>query len=138
MRQDEIFKEHEITYYINEEKRTIAAVLKVDPYDVALEISNIADKSLKPNLITIVPTNTNFLINDTYVGKAVCHKEDEWDVVKGKQIARLKALRAFMIDRKKVTQAVEKSFEEALERIKKANNYSEYGLRHINEELNKE
>ena len=129
---------HHIDFIVNEEKRTIVAILRIDPVEVALEMSNIVDKAIKPNLTTIVPFETGFLVKDTYRGKAICHKDDEWDVVKGKRIAKAKALYAFMKDHKKITAQTVASLEDALERAKAADHYSDYTLRNIIENLDKE
>jgi hypothetical protein len=130
--------EHNITYHINEEKRTVVAVLHTNPLEVALEISNIAEKSFNNNLRFVIPYDTNLYIKDTYKGKAVCHKDDEWDVEKGKRIAKFKALHSFMKDHKKITAVAVDIFEDALKRVKAADHYSDYSLRHIAENLEKE
>lgn len=138
MRIDEKFRGQKITYYVDEEKRTVVAVLKVNPYDAALEIVNAVNKSLSPYLVTLIPKDTSFLVNDTYMGKAICHEEDTWNLEKGKEIARLKALRTFTIERGKLIEIVEKSFESALERVEKAKQHSDYTLNHIVDKLNEE
>lgn len=87
-----------IRYEVNEEKRTVVAVITDTYYDAIL----MADKMFKNT-----PFRTDFgyshhmrkyYIKDTYVGIAKCNPDDEWDEEVGKELARQRVLRAHEVD----------------------------------------
>lgn len=71
-----------INYFVNEEKRTVVAMM-----------NDCADDVLTDMKIDIFhPAAGSLIISNTFRGKAVCDKDDIWDIEKGKEIARSKML----------------------------------------------
>lgn len=82
-----------ITYYIDEEKRTVVCKLRGSMFDV------------KENLFfhcEQVDFMHNYWMKDCYVGKAKCSPEDKWDKDTGKRIALCRALVSYYDDKHKV------------------------------------
>ena len=125
-----------INYYINEEKRTVTAVLRVGQYEVLEDISNVIDKAFAPSFSAFILRNTPHKVTGKYVGVATCHVDDEWDVETGKKIARLRALRSYMKEYKKIATVMHKDAEKLVENLKKTADYSEFSIKHIEDELN--
>lgn len=86
-------KGSKIRYYINEEKRTVVAVLDNVETEVIEEV-----KPFFPMTISWSEMS-KFALKPIYRGKAVCHEDDEWDVEVGKRIARNRMLTNFYADR---------------------------------------
>lgn len=82
-----------ITYYIDEEKRTVVCKLRGSMFDV------------KENLFfhcEQVDFMHNYWMKDCYVGKAKCSLEDKWDKDTGKRIALCRALVSYYHDKHKL------------------------------------
>lgn len=82
-----------ITYYIDEENRTVVCKLRGSMFDV------------KENLFLHceqVDFMHNYWMKDCYVGKAKCSPEDKWDKDTGKRIALCRALVSYYDDKHKV------------------------------------
>ena len=84
----ELFKQNdEIRYIINEEKRTVVCLIKVQPTLTA----DIVDKYLEAsNLNRTCGLDIDFL-GETFRGIAKCHPEDKWDEEVGCELARKRA-----------------------------------------------
>lgn len=119
-----------VKYFINEEKRTITALLELEDterhevihygYDVGVNF--VASKAVIANLI----------LHRTYTGVVTCLPEDTWDVDYGKTIARRKAYGKYLMARAKkmgqITTAIDKLWHQVnkqeLEFWNKASEYS--------------
>ena len=100
-------------YVINEEKRTIAAILFESHLPNPEPSMSVLDETVIKQIINIIKAressivyaSNNFydklFIQPTYVGTATCSEEDEWDVEKGKEIARNRAIEKFKKDVKR-------------------------------------
>lgn len=80
-------QEKTVTYIIDEENRTVKAVIKNLKWDAINSIFRIFIKEG----IQFCPTEENVL-NSSYSATAKCSEKDEFDVEKGKLIARRKAI----------------------------------------------
>lgn len=85
-----------IRYYINEEKRTVVAVMDGVRDEIMDEVWQYA-----PNKEYYSDFHKKVMLKDLYRGKAICHESDEWDVEVGKKIARNRMLTNFYADRYK-------------------------------------
>lgn len=116
-----------VKYYINEEKRTITAVLTLEDAERYEVVSYVWDT----DLFNLVDT-TKLRLHHTYVGMATCLPEDTWDTEYGKTIARRKAYGKYLMARAKkvgqITTAIDKAWNQAinkeLELWNKASEYS--------------
>lgn len=118
-----------IRYEVNEEKRTVVAVITDTYYDAIL----MADKMFKNT-----PFRTDFgysqhmrkyYIKDTYVGIAKCNPDDEWDEEVGKELARQRVLRAHEVD---VALAFEKMWSDMVEPMNQMGYYIDSKLHQHN------
>lgn len=80
-------QEKTVTYIIDEENRTVKAVIRNLKWDALNTIFRLFIKEG----IQFCPTEENVL-NNTYSATAKCSEKDEFDVEKGKLIARRKAI----------------------------------------------
>ena len=81
-----------ITYYINKDKRTIVATLRNCEYDVVKKLDRL-------NILGTFIDLDKCMLHDKYVGKAICHEDDEWNEEIGKQIAKDKVLFKYYADK---------------------------------------
>lgn len=82
-----------ITYYIDEEKRTVVCKLRGAMFDV---VDNLLSHC------SYVDFENDYTMKDCYVGKAKCSPEDKWDKNTGKRIALCRALVAYYKDKDKM------------------------------------
>ena len=90
--------ERKIKYVVDEEKRTVVCYMTNCRYDAldALRQSGALCMIAIPTMGCKPFFNPNkLLINDVYRGKAKCHPDDEWDVKRGKEIARNRMLNTY-------------------------------------------
>lgn len=91
-----------IDYYINEDKRTVTAVLPltqldaIEFYEKAIERANPINKY---DILMNVNLRDKYLIKDKYVGIAKCSPEDEFDEEKGMSLAKHRCLSKYYYDR---------------------------------------
>ena len=123
-------------YYVDEDKRTVAAVLTVPASCVMEEMCNVVNKGCGTHFVFEgVNFHANMLVKGTYTGKAVCHPNDEWNVEKGMRIAKLKAIRAYLNDRKVITDRLVKMFADVAVRVEDMAKHTEYAKKHIEDYL---
>lgn len=123
-------------FYVNEEKRTVVAVLNVPQNVMGNEMLQIMSKESGNHFgIEDCMISKSMTLTGRYEGKAVCHDEDEWDEEKGMRLAKLRALRLYMRDRKRVATLIANTFEGILNRMEDAEAYCEYALDHIEEAI---
>ena len=109
-----------IQYYINKEKRTIAARMVDCQYDII-------DILYKMGIDRVFRANyriEDFLIKDTYRGVAKCAPEDTWDEEVGKRIARNRLLKKYHKDKTRCLFELEAIYTEILEEIGSRAEYS--------------
>lgn len=96
-----------VTYYIDEEKKTVVCKLEGCKKDVV-------DWAIQHNpfyyAYEFLTNGYKHQINDTYKAKATCHAEDTWDVEKGKRIALCKVLKKYYEAKDKVMDKIAKDF----------------------------
>ena len=79
-----------IEYRIDEENRTVTAILYCSYRDPQMLFDKVVKNYIKGNGIGPVAVgwdNEKYYINDYYVGKAKCHPDDTFDVEFGKRLA---------------------------------------------------
>lgn len=86
-----------ITYYIDEEKRTIVAKLSNCKFDVINALNRIVNDHDSYSI-------QKLLLRDKYISKAVCHEEDTWDEEKGMRIALASVLQKYHRDKQHALQ----------------------------------
>ena len=96
-----------VTYYINEDKKTVVCKLEGCKWDVADWAAQHSRMFYAFELPTYVDKYT---INDTYKAKATCHPEDTWDVEKGKRIALCKVLKKYYEAKDRMMDKIAKEF----------------------------
>lgn len=118
-----------VKYFVNEEKRTITAVLELE----TAEYYEITDYALEMRVGALTSLNMNNLVfHRTYTGVVTCLPEDTWDVEYGKMLARRKAYGKYLMARAKkvgqITVAIDKLWHQVnrheLELWNKASEYS--------------
>jgi len=77
-----------IKYLVNEEKRTVTAVITDCKYDLETFI-------YLNDVRNYLPRKFDLFIRPSYIGVAVCAESDTFDVEKGKEIARRKAVKKY-------------------------------------------
>ena len=96
-----------ITYYIDENKRTIVCKLEGCRDDV---IDWAAQHNPMFYAFEFLTNADKYTINDTYKAKSTCHVEDTWDVEKGKRIALCKVLKKYYEAKDRVLDKIAKDF----------------------------
>ena len=96
-----------VDYYIDKEKRTIAAVLHVPSTEICDELMNIMNKKAG-GLFTITQARfePSMLLTGIYRGKCKAHPDDEWDEEAGKRLAYLRARKAYAKERLRIIKMV--------------------------------
>ena len=84
-----------IVYYINAEKKTVVCKLN----NCIVDMYNYLDNFPIISYGFIDDFIEKSVIKNCYTAKAVCVKEDNWDVEKGKRIALTKVLKRYHKDR---------------------------------------
>ena len=126
----------DIRYVINEEKRTVVAILTVPQTEICDEVCNIMNKnSSRFFLVPSILATDAMLLTGVYRGKAKAHPDDQWDVEEGKKWARIRARRLYMQDRKRIISALEDVFDDIEDNIESAVKYTKGVLKRIDEDL---
>ena len=84
-----------ILYYIDEEKRTVVAVMKDCEYDAIDILEKMGIRRIKRDGYNM----NKFMINPIYRGKAKCAPDDIWDEEEGMRIARNRMLENYYLAR---------------------------------------
>lgn len=125
-----------VEYFHDEDKRTVVAVVSVPKDIVMQEMLNVLHKaSCGAFLFDGVLMQKSMLLTGVYRGKAVCHADDEFSLERGMKIARLRALRSYYKDRKRISDRVKTIYNEAARRMALAAVHNDYSLDHIEERL---
>ena len=126
------------TYFVNEEKRTVVAILTVPQGIMGTEMLRIIQKESGSYFgMDDCVLGRRMVLKGRYEGKAVCHSDDEWDIEKGKHLAKLRALRAYLKDRKEISKVLVSVYEGVAERMRNADDYSNYVMEHITDAIDK-
>lgn len=102
-----------IRYYIDEEKRTVVAVMDDCEYDAI-------DVLQKMGICSITHDSYNlnkFMMNPIYRGKAKCALVDEWDEEEGMRIARNRMLENYYRGRATAMMRAETALQSILEEL---------------------
>jgi hypothetical protein len=125
-------------YFIDEEKRTVVAVLTVPQNAMGNEMLRIMKKESGNHFaIDDCVINTSMLLKGKYVGKAVCHSEDEWNVEVGKRLAALRATKQYANDRYRINRLIVDIFDGIQKRFERAEDYAADAPENIEEEIEK-
>lgn len=126
-----------IQYIMGKDAKTVVAILTVPNNAIVEEMATILIKSTNPLFaVTNLDLNKSMLLKGKYVGKAVCHDDDDFDWEYGKKIARLRALEAYYKDRARVFDKVSTIFDDAAKRMSLAARHNHYSLKHIADFIN--
>ena len=126
----------DIRYVINEEKRTVVAILTIPQTEIVDEIANIVNNNANRFFqITEMMASPAMLLTGIYRGIAYAHPEDEWDVEEGKKRARLRARRQYMKERKRIIKALEDVFDDIEDNVERAVKFTKNVLKHIDEDM---
>ena len=125
----------DIRYVINEEKRTVVAILTIPQTEIVDEIANIVNNNANRFFqITEMMASPAMLLTGIYRGIAYAHPEDEWNVEEGKKRARLRARRQYMKERKRIIKALEDVFDDIEDNVERAVKFTKNVLKHIDED----
>ena len=128
--------EEEIVYFINEEKKTVVAMLTVPENAMGNEMLRLINKSSGVHFsINNCAIGKSIALKGRYKGKAVCHSEDDWDEKKGMHLAKLRALRAYAKDRERIAMLLSDTYSDILRRLERAEEYSHYATEHIEDAI---
>lgn len=125
-------------YFVDEEKRTVVAVLTVPQNAMGNEMLRIMKKE-SGNYFAIedcMITNA-MMLKGKYVGKAVCHGEDTWDVETGKRLAELRATKQYARDRYRIACLINDVFDGIQKRFDRAEEYTEDSIENIEDAIEK-
>ena len=126
----------DIRYVINEEKRTVVAILTIPQTEIVDEIANIVNNNANRFFqITEMMASPAMLLTGMYRGIAYAHPEDEWNVEEGKKRARLRARRQYMKERKRIIKALEDVFDDIEDNVERAVKFTKNVLKHIDEDM---
>lgn len=117
-----------ITYYIDEDKRTVVCKLRGSMFDVMTNLVDHCD---------LVDFQNNYWMKDCYVGKAKCSPEDKWDKNTGKRIALCRALVSYYNDKNKLFNEAHKNVLSVEKYCAEQSSYAERKADSYREELDK-
>lgn len=128
----------DIQYIVDEKKRTIVAILTVPCTEIYDEIWNIINKKAESHfVIQKLIMSDRLALTGIYRGKAKAHPADEWNVDKGKNLARLRARRIYMKERKRIVKELKEIFNNIEDSLEKAIDFTNNVLNRIEENLQK-
>lgn len=84
-------RNEDVKYYVNEDKRTVVAVIDGCNWDAYNEVEKIVENYG----VHVSDYNKVVYMPRTFKGIAKCHPEDKWDEEVGKKVARHKLLVAY-------------------------------------------
>ena len=137
MHKFETQKQERFIYFVDEEARTVVAVLDVPRDILSKEMLNVVRKSTgNMFLMDGVMIAKSMLITGTYRGIAHCHENDTFDVEKGKFIAKRRALLQYYKDRKAVSDRMATAFADVANRMTLAADHNDYSIGRISAQVN--
>ena len=101
-----------IKYFINEKEKVVVAVME----DTTFDVENLLF-SKRVALPSIFYDKEAYWLKDKYVGIARCHKDDEFDLFLGKEIAKKRLLFNYYEDFTKKLYRYKKDVNERIENI---------------------
>lgn len=107
------------------------------PKDVALhDAESIFTKASYSN---IIPDGfiyeKQFDVKGVYVGVAKCHEEDKFNYEHGVKLAKLRALKKYVKDRKRVAERIQRIAEDFAKRMKASADYFDFTFGYLDEEI---
>ena len=128
--------EEYIDYFVDENHKKVVAKLCVPQTTVMDEMLNVINKSCASHfLITNIAFQDNMLVSGTYTGIATCHPNDDFDVSVGMHVAKMKAIRSYMNDRKVVTARLARIFNDMATRVDTMDKHTDYAKASTNREI---
>jgi hypothetical protein len=123
-------------YFINEEDRTVVAVMHLPTDSVIQELDNVINKGTGSHLVVSkIMFHENMLVSGRYTGKATCHPNDVFDTEKGKEIAKAKAFRAYLVERRTIVNRLDRIFNDVASRVSEMKNYTDRSISNVNARL---
>lgn len=93
-----------VKYEVDKNRRVIAAMYTMGELDVRSSLARMLNKIIDCNSIVNIDINIDKILDKykkqgrfTLIGIARCHEEDKWDEEKGKEIARNRLNRKFIV-----------------------------------------
>ena len=118
--------------FVNKEQRVVTVKLHVSPETAGNEMLDIIRKSSSPHFaIDEARIAPSIALKDTYIGIAKCHENDVFDEAKGIEIARLRAIKAYTKDRKRIAHKLVNIFNDITARLADSATYFDYAITHI-------
>ena len=85
----------DIRFFVDEATKTVACTIYPDRNEVYKEFQNLCEKENVEMHVYFDGNYQNSFLNRRYCGKAKCHPEDTFDVEKGKEIAKARAMQKY-------------------------------------------
>ena len=137
MHKFETQKQEHFTYFVDEEARTVVAVMDVPRDILSKEMLNVVRKSTGHLfLMDGVMIAKSLLISGTYRGIAHCHPNDVFDIKEGKDIAKRRALLQYYKERKVVSDRLATAFTDVARRMVLAADHNDYSIARITKQVN--
>ena len=111
-----------IRYYIDEEKRTVVAVMDDCEYDAIDVLQKMGIRKITHDGYNM----DKFMMNTSYRGKAKCSPDDEWDEKYGMALARNRMLENYYRGRAMALMKAETVLQNILEEIGSRIDYADY------------
>lgn len=111
-----------IFYYIDEEKRTIVAIMRECEYDAIDVLQKMGIRNIYHDGYRM----DKFMMNPIYRGKAKCSPEDEWDEEYGMKLARNRMLANYYRAQSMALMRAEKVLQGIVEEIGSRIDYADY------------
>ncbi len=121
-RSEDVQTKSKIRYYIDEEKRTVVAVMDDCEYDAI----DVLEKMGISNINHDGYNMDKFMMNPIYRGKAKCSPDDEWDEEYGMALARNRMLENYYRSRALALMKAETIIQNILEEIGSRIDYADY------------
>lgn len=109
------FDEH-ITYYINEEDKSVTAVAVVSVFEA---FGNNIDLLMRAAYAGVKGKEVvDMYENKKFIGIARCKDSDKWDIERGKRVARLKLIKSLVRYRRKLLEEAYDFLESTLDAVR--------------------
>ena len=110
-----------IRYYIDEEKRTVVAVMDDCEYDAIDVLQKMGIRKITHDGYNM----DKFMMNTSYRGKSKCSPDDEWDEEEGMRIARNRMLEKYYRARAMALMRAESVLQEMMNELGSRIDYSD-------------
>ena len=125
-------------YRVDERKKKVVAILTAPQDVVCKEFFNIVNKATGNRfLLTGMLPNDSMMLKGKYIGVAKCHDEDYFNVDKGLEMARFRAVRLYIRDRKRITKRIIDVMKNAVGRLERSEKYYDVAERFTEDQIEK-